>query len=166
MVKRLAIVAISSLTGYVLGTIGTVKRLNSKKRKMQMLSDKHEALFMLMNQWVKVKQAGKGIAGYLEHKGYKKIAIYGMGYAGETLVRELYNSNIQIEYGIDREADNINAEFKVVKPDAQLEKADVLIVTSITFFDEIVTDLCGKIDCPIISLEDILYEVGSGDVKF
>lgn len=131
-----------------------------------MLSDKHEALFMLMNQWVKVKQAGKGIAGYLEHKDYKKIAIYGMGYAGETLVRELYNSNIQIEYGIDREADNINAEFKVVKPDAQLEKADVLIVTSITFFDEIVTDLCGKIDCPIISLEDILYEVGSGDVKF
>jgi len=43
--------------------------------------------------------------------------------------------------------------------DDSLEDVDVVIVTAITFFDEIETKLSEKLDCPIISLEDILYEV-------
>jgi hypothetical protein len=36
---------------------------------------------------------------------------------------------------------------------------DAIVVTAITFFDEIEEKLSEKIDCPIISLDDILYEV-------
>lgn len=160
MMKEIITGAVSAVAGYAAGGIQTEKRLKKEIERIQMLSDKHNALFMLMNQWVRVKQEGKGVTDYLNRKGYKKVAIYGMGYAGETLVRELQGSDIEIEYGIDREADNIYAEFKVVKPDGQLDKVDAIIVTSITFFDEIVDDLCIKIDCPIVSLEDILYEIG------
>ncbi len=35
---------------------------------------------------------------------------------------------------------------------------DAIVVTAITFYDEIKEELSRKIDCPIISLEDILYE--------
>jgi len=151
--------AVSAMAGYAAGWIRTEKKLNKEIERIQMLSDKHNALFMLMNQWVRVKQECKGVADYLNRKGYKKVAVYGMGYAGETLVRELHGSDIEIGYGIDREADNIYTEFKMVKPDGELDKVDAVIVTSITFFDEIKSELCAKIDCPILSLEDILYEI-------
>lgn len=159
MMKEIVTGAVSAVAGYATGWIRTEKKLKKEIERIQMLSDKHNALFMLMNQWVRVKQEGKGVADYLNRKGYKKVAIYGMGYAGETLIRELHGSDIEIGYGIDREADNIYAEFKVVKPDEELGKVDAVIVTSITFFREIEGELCAKIDCPIVSLEDILYEI-------
>ena len=40
-----------------------------------------------------------------------------------------------------------------------LAVVDSVVVTAITFFDEIEEQLLQKMDCPILSLEDILYEV-------
>ena len=82
-----------------------------------------------------------------------------MSYAGETLVEELKNSKIVIKYGIDQNADKIYAEFDVISPDDEFDEVDAIVVTSITFFDEIEKMLSEKVTCPIISLEDILYEV-------
>lgn len=55
-----------------------------------------------MNQWVKIKQEGKNLSEYFEESWYKRIAIYGMNYAGETLVDELKDIGITIAYGIDK----------------------------------------------------------------
>lgn len=43
--------------------------------------------------------------------------------------------------------------------DDSLDKVDAVVVTSITFFDEVEEILSRKVDCPILFLEDILYEV-------
>ena len=122
-------------------------------------ADKHLALYKMMIQWVKVKQQGKSLGSYFEQKKYKKIAIYGMSYAGETLVEELKDSNVKIAYGIDKNASSIYSDVEIVTMDGELEVVDAVIVTAITFFDEIAKALSMKISCPIISLEDILYEV-------
>ena len=113
----------------------------------------------MMNQWVKVKQDGKNLSLYFEREGYKEIAIYGMSYAGETLMEELVDSPVTVKYGIDRNAEKILADVDVVTPDAFLEPVDAIVVTSVTFFEEIEEILRQKTDCPIISLEDILYDV-------
>ena len=149
----------SALAGAALGAIGTSKIMGNSVTEWKNMSDKHLALFLLMNQWVKVKQEGKNLAEYFEREGYHEIAIYGMSYAGETLVDELQESNIKIKYGIDKKANAIYADFDVISPDEELEEVDAIVVTSITFFDEIEELLSKKVDCPIISLEDILYEV-------
>lgn len=47
----------------------------------------------------------------------------------------------------------------MVTPDCYLDTVDAIVVTSITFFEEIEEMLKEKVDCPIISLDDILYEV-------
>ena len=44
-------------------------------------------------------------------------------------------------------------------PDDELEPVDVIVVTAIYYFDEIEDMLSEKVDYPVISLEDILYEV-------
>jgi hypothetical protein len=64
-----------------------------------------------------------------------------------------------VAYGIDQNADSIYADVDIVTMDDDLEVVDAIVVTAITFFDEIEGKLSGKIDCPIISLEDVLYEV-------
>lgn len=150
---------LAAFIGGILGA-GIVNKVFVKKIEViERMSNKHLALFIMMNQWVKVKQKGEGLAEYLKKEGYKNIAVYGMSYAGETLVEELKNTDILIAYGIDKGADSMYSEIDVISPDEKLPKVDAIVVTAITFFDEIEEMLSKKIDCPIISLEDILYEI-------
>ena len=157
--KKPIISILSTLAGAALGAGAVGKVSLDKTKKVQSMSDKHLALFLMMNQWVKVKQEGQGLAVYFETNGYKKIAIYGMSYAGETLVDELKNTGITVAYGIDKRADSLYADLDIVSMEDGLGDVDAIVVTAITFFDEIEEQLLEKIDCPILSLEDILYEV-------
>ncbi|MCM1087827.1 MAG: hypothetical protein NC419_06695 [Muribaculaceae bacterium] len=157
--KKGVIGVLSLLAGAAGGAVGVGKVTRAKIQDRQQLSDKHFALFLMMNQWVKVKQEGKNLASYFEKNSYKKIAVYGMSYAGETLIDELKGSGIEVAYGIDKKADTIYSDVDIVSMEDALEEVDVVVVTAITFFDEIEEKLSKKVDCPIISLEDVLYEV-------
>lgn len=150
---------VSALAGAAAGA-GIVKKLAVEEtEKVRAGSDKHLALFLMMNQWVKVKQEGKNLSEYFEKNGYQKIAIYGMSYAGETLIDELKETKTKAAYGIDRNADSIYSDLKIVSIEEELAEVDAVVVTAITFFDEIEEQLSQKMNCPILSLEDILYEV-------
>lgn len=157
--KKCVVSVLSMLAGAVVGG-GVIKKKGDKKRKIAWsYSDKHLALFQMMNQWVKVKQEGKNLASYLEKHGYHRIAIYGMSYAGITLENELKNTSVEVVYGIDQNVDSMETDIEVVSVEDTLDEVDAIVVTAITFFDEIEETLSIKVDCPIISLEDILYEV-------
>ena len=158
MKKRVVSVLIL-IVGIFVGMGITKRKEGERYGKAQMMSNKHLALFLMMNQWVRVKQEGKNLSKYMEKKCYKKIAIYGMSYAGERLLDELKDSNITVKYGIDKKADEIYSEIDVVSPEKELETVDAIIVTSVFFMDEIKKELSAKVKCPIISLEDILYEL-------
>ena len=106
-----------------------------------------------------VKQDNKDIAAYLLEQGYKKIAIYGMSYVGETLYHELEGSGIEIAYAIDKKAEGMFADIEVMSPDDVLPEVDAVIVTPVFFFDEIEELLVSKMNADIVSIEDILYEV-------
>lgn len=158
-VQKILILILSVLIGAVLGA-GTVGKVTGEAiKKAKNMSDKHLALFLMMNQWVRIKQKGKKLVSYFENKGYKRIAIYGMSYAVETLIDELKDSGVTVAYGIDRKSDLSYADVDIVSIDANLKPVDAVVVTAITFFDELEEMLSEKIDCPIISLEDILYKV-------
>lgn len=159
IIKTLLTMITGLLAGTVLGAIGVGKSIGKELENTSTMSEKHLALFLLMNQWVKAKQKGKNVADYLKEKGYKRIAIYGMSYAGETLLSELENTNVEVAYGIDRSMSGIGVDLKVVSPDDTLDEVDAIVVTAITFFEEIKEGLEIKVKCPIISLEDILYEM-------
>ena len=150
---------ISALAGAGAGATAVGKVMGDKVNSWQQLSDKHLALFQMMNQWVKAKQEGKNLSWYFDANNYKNIAIYGMSFVGETLVDELKDTNTTVKYGIDKNADSIYSEVDIVTMEDELADVDVIVVTAITFFDEIAEKLGEKVDCPIISLEDILYEV-------
>lgn len=157
--KNGIIPVLSALTGAAVGAGVVAKTIGDSTQKAQTMSDKHLALFLMMNQWVAVKQEGKNLEDYFEKNNFYSIAIYGMSYAGERLLEELRNSNIVVKYGIDKNASGIYSDIDLVTMEDKLEEVDAVIVTSIFFFDEIEEKLSAKMNCPIISLEDILYEV-------
>lgn len=128
-------------------------------KKAKEMSDKHFVLFMLMERWVCAKQKGKNISDYLIRRGYRRIAIYGMGPIGVRLYEELKGNGILVEYGIDRRKDIHCQGLKIVPPDLSLKGLDLVIVTAIYYFEEIKEDLSSKIECSIISLEEILEKI-------
>lgn len=150
---------LSTLAGVTAGVYTTGRAMQKKIDYKAKMSDKHLALFLMMNEWVRIKQENKSIAEYLVKEGYKEIAVYGINYAGESLLRELEGSAVSVKYGIDRNADNIYTEIDVVTPEGELREVDAVVVTAITFFEEIEEQLSSKMDCPILSLENILYEI-------
>lgn len=157
--KKVFMALLSAVAGAIAGASYVFKMMSGEKVKEKELSAKHFALFQLMNRWVEVKQEGKNLSNYFEENGYKKIAIYGMSYVGRTLVEELKNSDVNIAYGIDKRADSFDSEVDIITLDDELDEVDAIVVTAITFFDEIADVLESKVDCPIINLEDVLYEV-------
>jgi hypothetical protein len=153
----------STLAGMAVGAVAggvAAQKVSSKKIKELLEGHKkvHE-LYMAFDQWLRIRQEGKTLVEYFEKNNYKTVAIYGMKELGERLYDELANTGIEVRYIIDKNADAIYADVDVVTPDDDLEPVDVIVVTAIYYFDEIEENLSEKVDYPIASLEDILYEV-------
>ncbi len=157
--KRTITVIFSALAGTVLGAVIIGRISGNKINRFAGLADKHLALFLMMNQWIKAKQNGKDLSKYLLQNEYKDIAVYGVSYAGEALVNELKDTEINVIYGIDQNADIDCDGIEVVSLENELKKVDAVVVTAITFYDEIKKKLSVKLECPILSLEDILYRL-------
>ncbi len=152
----------SAVVGAMLGVAATAGELEKQINEKKKMSDKHLDLYLLMNQWVKLKQKGINLSKYFEKNGYNRIAIYGMSYVGETLVEELKGTNIEVVYGIDRNAENIWIDnMNVLSLDDELEDVDAVVVTAISSYDSISDLLNRKFVCPIICLKDILDEISS-----
>lgn len=129
--------------------------INNWKRQ----ANKNRGLFLLMNQWVNLKQDEKKIEEYFIQKNLKRIAVYGMGYVGKRLVKELKHSEIDVVYGIDRNAADIFSEIELVTMDDDFEDIDAVVVTLVDEYDTVCDMLSQKVKCPVIAIEDIVNEV-------
>ncbi len=154
---------LTTLAGTAAGAVfGGIAAKNASSKKIKNLTDGHakvHELYMAFDQWLRIRQEGKTLVEYFEKNNYKTVAIYGMKELGERLYDELENSGIEVCYIIDKNADSIYADVDVITPDDDLKPVDVIVVTAIYYFDEIEEMLSEKVDYPVISLEDILYEV-------
>ncbi len=78
---------------------------------------------------------------------------------GRSLYRELENSDVIVKYAIDKKASQMNSEINIISPDEELPEVDIIIVTSIYYFNEIYNYLDSKTDIPVVSFEDVLFEL-------
>lgn len=123
------------------------------------LVTRYESYWRTMDKWIAFKNQGRKIEDYLSRRGIKKIAIYGMGMLGNHLIADLENSKIDILYGVDNRKDNIRKKFPVYCIEDDLPKVDLVIVSVIHQFMQIYSQLKKKLECDIISLNEILEEV-------
>lgn len=127
----------------------------------KLFSQKHEfgvkfwMMYQMMEKWMRLKLNGETLADYFHAAGYQKIAVYGMGDIGRLLVRELSESDIHVAYGIDKNKD-IKADISVYEPAPGLEPVDAVVVTAIAYYDEIAAMLTTILDCPVLSMENVV----------
>lgn len=156
---RKGFAALTGAIGFIGGAVLMGRMASKNLSEWKKMSDKFFSNMILFNQWMMAKQSGKNIADYLEKNNYKKIIIYGMSYIGERLVDELNNTKIEIVAGVDRNAKGIFANMPMLLPDEDMPEADCMIVTPVFFFDEIKEKMVSRFSNPIISFEDIFYDL-------
>ncbi len=132
------------------------KKLISEQKEKAI---KYNLLFQIMNHWLSLKHNKINIGKFLKEKGYKNVGIYGMSHMGLRLLEELRESELTVKYVIDKNISNICIDIKKVSIEEELEAVDVIIVTAISEFNEIKNTLEDKLECSIISLEDLIYDI-------
>lgn len=120
--------------------------------------DKFEMYYNLMERWMTIHEEGRTIADILAARNFHTIALYGLGKIGKHIISELDGSDIVILYCIDRAKSGIYHKIHIKKPEDDFPEVDAVVVSAIYDFDEIESMLKEKTGCPVISLEEILYE--------
>lgn len=121
--------------------------------------NKFKKYYGMLNVWLSLKQENKTLATWFEENGYKNIAIYGMGEMGNRLYEELRDTNINVAYAIDRDVNGIYSSLSVYEQEDDLPEVDAIVVSAVFAFDEIAAELKKSCSYPVISLEDIVYEM-------
>lgn len=158
--KKVSIGILGTLFGVGIGYAGNKYLKDKVTNNRQDKVDKFKGYYTMLNQWLLLKQEGKSLEKYFIDNGYKTVAIYGMGEMGNRLYDELKDSDVvEVKYAIDQNAADTYVEIDVRDIDDHLEEVDVIVVTATFAFEEIKESLDKKISYPIVSLEDVVYEV-------
>ena len=75
---------------------------------------------------------------------------------GQFLLHELQESDIKVVYAVDRRAEKLTSDVTILTMEDELPAAEVIVVTAVYFYNQILEGLKEKIDCPILSMEDVL----------
>lgn len=126
----------------------------AKREKQQQKSSR---LLKLMCRWTMDAQKGMKPVDYLIKRSWYSVAVYGVGDVGKCLLSELADSAVTVKYVIDRR--QLELDLPVYTPEDDLPAVDCIIVTAVTEYGEISRRLKKKLDCQVISIEDIIYQV-------
>lgn len=127
-----------------------------------MEDNKYKKLFTFFSWWVSLNESGFTVGKYLKGRNINRVAIYGLGALGRHLLFELKEAGIDVVYGIDQRSDKLNLAIPFLDwaDKKALPDVDLLIVTAITEYEQIERELCEVRECPVISLEDIIKDMG------
>lgn len=128
-------------------------------KTLQILCNKYEKNMKVFDNWMRLKENGGTLASYLEHRGYRKIAMYGYGTLGKHFIREIEGSGIALEYIIDRQGKRLNSEIPVYGLAVKLAPVDAVVITVTFDVDEIRAKLCEKGFQEIVTIEEMVTEI-------
>lgn len=154
--KKVLIAAGALLAGFAGGYAISNHLLSKVIKEKNSKVDKFKNYYIVLNDWMILKNKGIKIEDYFINNNYKTIAIYGMGELGNRLHEELQNSEVKVLYGIDSNPGSAFGEIQIYDIEDQKPEVDAIIVTAVFAFDEIESRLQAVVNCPIISLEDVI----------
>lgn len=157
--KKSIVGLLAAVMGVAAGAAGVNYYKNKKLAAKSKKVDKFKGYYNLLNQWLVLKNEGKKLDKYFVDAEYKTIAIYGMGELGNRLYEELRNSGVEVKYAIDKNAESTYSELDVFSLEEDLEEVDAVVVTATFDFDKIEEELANVLSYPIISLEDVIFEL-------
>lgn len=117
-----------------------------------------EQYLNMMNQWLILAQEGKSLERFIVRQGWQRIAVYGMSIYGRHVIRDLKKTECMVVCGIDRKKMCPYEGVEILEPTDRLPQVDAVVNTVLHRHKEIVLDLQKVILCPVVSLEDVVFE--------
>lgn len=122
--------------------------------------DRYKTYWNILNRWLNLKLLNKSICDYFIYNNYNRVAIYGIGMLGSTLVKEMQNYNIPIAYGIDQDVyKGRKFDFPIYQLQDSLPEVDLIVVTVRYIFEDVKRQLQERGCKNIVSLENIIMEM-------
>lgn len=122
--------------------------------------ERYQHSYLLLLHWVEALYLNHRASDYFLEEGYKNIAIYGMGDLANRLMDDLQDSEINVVYGIDRDAAGTVCKIQdIYSLQDELPNVDAIVVTPFYVFDAICNDLKNKTDAKIISIEEVIWSL-------
>lgn len=119
------------------------------------LSDKHECIMKVFILWLIKLEKNMYVETYFINHGYKSIAIYGMGYLGERLLKELEGTEVKVKFIIDQNKQSIYGGIPVLSMNDTFDSVDAIVITPVYYFYAIRKQLRTKTTCKLISIDEI-----------
>lgn len=146
----------------VAGIYGYLKKSDNKEDVIVL--KRYKKYYGLTSEWLSQIITGTdSIKEYLDQYGYKSIAVYGMGSIAELLSKQLKKYNdIEVKYYIDRNGKELyygldGIEVIDIEGMNKMQGVDVIIVTAIADYNEIIEEIGNKANnVKIVSLEEIV----------
>ncbi|MCR5502228.1 MAG: glycosyltransferase family 4 protein [Lachnospiraceae bacterium] len=111
----------------------------------------------LLNHWLWLKQNDISISAYFHNRGYRTVAVYGLGILGERLLDEMQKFGIEVSYIIDRNADSRNSDIPIFKDIQEGMIVDAVVVTVAINYEKVFEQLHKLTAAPIIWIGDVIY---------
>lgn len=119
--------------------------------------NKYKKNFLVLYDWMDFSRTkNKALASLLWEKGYKEVIIYGWGYLGQQLYKELQDTQIKVMGILDRRTIDNAYNIPAYTLRSELPEVDAVIITVLYDGAKIRNDLVEKVNCPIISLEELI----------
>lgn len=128
-----------------------------KKTKCNLSENKIHRYYKLLNEWMYLRGGKKCLLDYLIKHKYFTIAIYGMGDFGRHLLQEVEASSVEVKYVIDRR--KVECSAIVLTIEDKWPQVDAIIVTPFLEFESILELIEGKINCAVLSIEEMISEI-------
>lgn len=154
----LKLLGVAAIAGgcVTLNTVWWEKKLRVWQNRAEDFTDN----YLLASHWLQAKNNGGSAAEYFLEQGYRQIGIYGMGQLANRLIEDLRDSEVEVLYGIDRDACCcVTGIAEVYSSSDPLPSADAVVVTVFSEFESIEKLLREKVDCPILSIETVIWSV-------
>ncbi len=136
----------------------TAQNLNIQRIQ---LMDKFKKMFFIYNAWMDLYNRGCSVSQYLRKKGINSVAIYGNGYLGKQLYKELKRNGINVAYFIDRNALYMKEEIPVYSANEKLPQVDAVIITLTQGENEVISMLKKNFCTKYYSISELIKEAGT-----
>ena len=138
-----------------------IGELTDQLMKMTYNINKFKALYSIVDRWLFLEQDEKFcISSFLETRGIKSVAIYGMASIGKHLLLQLNREGIKVAFGIDRYMGQAEKALPMYRPEEDFPEVDAIIITAYDVVD-IKRDLEQKFHGAIYEIEEIINSLCS-----
>lgn len=127
-----------------------------KRIKQMEISDRN---WSTCKRWILLEEKNRNVAEWFQKYNVSNIGIYGLGYLGKHLLHELERSDRHIVFIIDKNEKISHKDIPVFHSVNQLPEVEMIVVTAVTYYEEIERELKQATLAQIVSLDTILADL-------